>query len=110
MSFFEKTMGCLTMKSLAPSTWEVYIIETQSGKLYTGITNNFERRFQEHQKRQRGARFFHFSAPKKVVFRKSYPNRSEASKEESSIKKMSRGEKVALITSTTKKKKRGANG
>ena len=27
--------------------WEVYIVQTRSGKLYTGITNNMERRLDE---------------------------------------------------------------
>lgn len=80
-----------------PPDWEVYMIQTKSGKLYTGITNDLKRRFDEHQKKQRGAHFFHFSSPEKVVFRESYPNRSEASKREAAIKKMSRQEKLSLI-------------
>jgi len=79
--------------------WEVYIIKTKSGKLYTGITNNLERRFGEHQTRQKGARFFHFSNPESIVFREPHPNRSSASKREVSIKKMSRKEKLELIGS-----------
>lgn len=75
--------------------WEVYIIETDSGKLYTGITNNIERRFANHLNK-RGARFFHFSSPKEIVYRESQPNRSEASKREIAIKKMSRQEKLSL--------------
>jgi len=82
-----------------PNEWEVYIIETVSGKLYTGITNNFERRFDNHLKGHRGARFFNLSKPLKVVFREPHFNRSEASKREAFIKKMTRNEKLALITS-----------
>lgn len=77
--------------------WEVYIIQTRSGKLYTGITNNLERRLEEHRTRRKGARFFRFSTPEKIVFRESHPNRSQASKREIAIKKMSRKEKLALI-------------
>ncbi|MBA3957571.1 MAG: GIY-YIG nuclease family protein [Parachlamydiaceae bacterium] len=82
------------------ATWEVYIIQTVSGKLYTGITNNFERRFDNHVTRKKGARFFNFSEPLKVVFREPHPNRSEASIRESAIKKMTRKEKLELISST----------
>ena len=92
------------MKRVALPKWEVYIIKTESGKLYTGITNNLERRFKEHATKQKGARFFYFSSPEKVVFRKTFPNRSEASKEESAIKKMSRSKKLVLIGSINKKK------
>lgn len=80
------------------SHWEVYIIQTESGKLYTGITNDLERRFSEHQKARKGARFFRISKPVKIVFRESHPNRSEATKRESAIKKMSRKEKLALFS------------
>lgn len=90
------------MKSEVLNLWKVYIIQTESGKLYTGITNNLERRFAAHQKQQKGARFFHFSSPHKIVFQESYPNRSEASKREFSLKKMSRKEKLELIESMNK--------
>ena len=82
--------------------WKVYIIQTKSGKFYTGITNNLERRFDAHQKQQKGARFFHFSGPEKIVFSESHPNRSAASKREIAIKKMSRKEKIELIGSAVK--------
>lgn len=80
--------------------WEVYIIQTKAGKLYTGITNDLARRLEEHRTGKKGARFFHFSDPKKILFRESHPNRSEASKREASIKKLSRKEKLALIASS----------
>lgn len=79
-------------------SWEVYMIQTECGKLYTGITNNLERRFEAHQKGT-GARFFYFSGPNKIVYRETHPNRSEASKRESAIKKMTRQEKLLLIIS-----------
>ncbi len=82
--------------------WEVYIIQAKSGKLYTGITNNIERRFAAHHQRQKGARFFYFSEPDKIVFRENCANRSEASKREIAIKKMKRPEKLALIKAITK--------
>ena len=80
--------------------WEVYMIRSSSGKLYTGITNHLERRFSEHQKGVRGARFFYFSKPEAIVFRESHPDRSSASRRESAIKKMKRAEKLQLIQSS----------
>lgn len=76
--------------------WVVYIIQAKSGKLYTGITNNMERRLKAHSGKK-GARFFHFSCPEKVVFQELHPNRSEASKRELAIKKMTRIEKLSLL-------------
>jgi putative endonuclease len=89
----EKTKKAMSKKSV----WEVYIIQAKSGKLYTGITTNLDRRFSDHQKKQKGARFFRFSSPEKVLFREPHPNRSEATKREIAIKKMSRKEKLFLI-------------
>ena len=80
-------------------SWEVYIIQAESGKLYTGITTNLDKRLADHQGKKKGARFFRFSAPEKVLFREPHPNRSEASKREAEIKKMSRKEKFTLIES-----------
>ena len=63
--------------------WYVYIIQTHSGKLYTGITVDLDRRFSEHSKKQnsKGAKFFRSQLPKKIVFKEEYLNRSEAKKE-----------------------------
>jgi putative endonuclease len=77
--------------------WFVYIVEAENGHLYTGITTDLERRFNQHQSKQGGARFFHTSAAKKLVYQETQPNRSEASKREAAIKKLSRKSKQELI-------------
>lgn len=87
------------------STWEVYMIQTESGKLYTGITNDMTRRFDAHKNKRQGARFFHISSPESIVFREVHPNRSEASKRESAIKKLTRAEKLTLLKKRSKKLK-----
>ena len=79
--------------------WEVYVIQTANGKLYTGITTDLDRRFKEHSETKKGASFFNFSNPQKILFREAHPNRSEATKREIHIKKMNRSEKLALIES-----------
>lgn len=79
--------------------WTIYIIETSSGKLYTGITNNLEKRFEKHKKKK-GARFFNISKPQKIVYQEKAANRSEASKREAAIKKLKRSEKLLLINSS----------
>jgi len=85
------------MTNPAPPQWEVYIIETKSGKLYTGITNDLDRRFNEHKTHQKGARFFHFSSPESIVFRETHPDRSSATKREIAIKAMNRKAKLSLL-------------
>ncbi len=79
------------------ANWEVYIIETVSGKLYTGITTDLDRRFQEHLSGEKGAKFFNISSPKKIVWRESCKDRSMASKREYQIKQMSKIKKMELI-------------
>ena len=85
--------------------WYVYIIETNAGLFYTGITNNMLRRFEEHldsRKKGKGAKFFHFDRPKKIVYLEKVLNRSKASKKEAFIKKMTKAKKTELIRSFSK--------
>lgn len=77
--------------------WEVYMIKTSDGKLYTGITKDMERRFSEHSSKQKGAKFFHFASPEKIVYRQTFENRGEATKREIEIKKLTRLQKLNLI-------------
>jgi putative endonuclease len=79
------------------ATWFVYIIENEKGHLYTGITTDLERRFQEHSGSAKGAKFFRSGAPVQILFQRKFPNRSLASKFEALVKKMSRTSKLALI-------------
>ena len=79
-------------------TWYLYIIETINDKLYTGITKDLDRRFNEHLN-GKGARFTKANPPKNIVYTELYKTRSEASKREYEIKKLSRKDKELLITS-----------
>ncbi len=78
-------------------TWIVYIIQAESGKLYTGITIDLERRLAEHKSSVRGAKFFRTSSPRRVVFREVCRGRGGAQRREREIKGMSRVEKLELI-------------
>ncbi len=78
--------------------WFVYIIESQNGRLYTGITKDLQKRFKDHQT-GKGAKFFRSSPPKSIVYTEESSSRSEASKREAEIKKMTRFKKIKLIKS-----------
>ena len=78
--------------------WQVYIIKTNTGKLYTGITTDISRRFSEHKK-NKGAKYFRLESPKGIVFLEAYKNRSEATKRELEIKRFNRNKKLELIKS-----------
>ncbi len=77
--------------------WKLYIIQTKSGKLYTGITTDLNRRFREHKTKKKGANFFNFSEPEFILYEEDHLSRAEASKSEYKIKKMSRKQKLELI-------------
>ena len=76
--------------------WQVYIIKTNTGKFYTGITTDIKRRFSEH-KNKKGAKYFRLENPQEVIFTEAYKNRSEATKRELEIKRFNRNEKLKLI-------------
>lgn len=83
--------------------WWVYIIETKTGKLYTGISTDVDRRFAEHaQQRNKGAKFFRSDPPQRIVYREELDSRSAATKREMLIKKLTRQAKLELIGLATR--------
>ena len=76
--------------------WTVYIVRAESGKLYTGITLDLDRRIAEHGTKH-GAKFFRTSPPEKILYRESQPDRSAATSREAEIKRMTRAEKLRLV-------------
>lgn len=77
--------------------WSVYIIESSTGSLYTGVSTDVARRFREHADGRRGARYFRGAKPKAVVFVEDGHTRSSACRREAAIKRLSREGKLALI-------------
>ncbi len=77
--------------------WQVYIIRATDNTLYTGITTDMDRRWQEHNDGRAGAKFFRGRKPERLVYQESAPDRSVATKREAAIKKLSRQRKLALI-------------
>ena len=81
----------------ATDNWSIYIIEASDASLYTGITTDVERRFDEHSQGPRGARYFNGRNPRRIVYREDGHSRSSASRREAEIKKLSRDAKQQLI-------------
>lgn len=82
-------------------TWYVYMIRTNDGQLYTGITTDIQRRWHEHLSSNRGARYFRTRKPQVLALLEAHPNRSTASKREAAIKKMSKLNKESLVAHQT---------
>ncbi|MDD0851814.1 GIY-YIG nuclease family protein [Halobacteriovorax sp. GB3] len=79
--------------------WYIYMIRTTKNKLYTGITTDVLRRFNEHKSGKKGARFFRSNTPKEIVYVEESENRSSASKREYEIKTFTKSQKERLVKS-----------
>jgi len=76
--------------------YHVYIIECNDGSLYTGITTDVSRRFQEHSLGKGGA-YTRTKKAKKLLYTEKCENRSSALKREAAIKRLPRNKKLRLI-------------
>ena len=76
--------------------WSVYIVKCSDGTLYTGISNDVEKRILTHNT-GKGAKYTRARLPVFLVYVKEIGNRSEVSKEEHRIKKLTRVHKLLLI-------------
>jgi putative endonuclease len=83
-----------------PGMYFLYIIECSDGSLYTGITTNVERRFEEH-KSKIGGRYTRSKEVVRVVYTEEHPDRSSALKREAEIKGWNRQKKLFLINKHT---------
>ncbi len=81
---------------MTKQNWTVYILKCKDDSLYTGISNDFEKRLSEH-KNGTGAKYTRGRGPFQVVYKEQLPDRSQASKREFAIKKLSRVDKEELI-------------
>lgn len=79
--------------------WFVYIIECKNNSFYTGISKNVKRRFFEHQYvNKKASKYCLKLRPLKLMYISSkFLNRSDASKAEFKIRKLSRKEKLLFI-------------
>lgn len=75
----------------------LYILQCADDSLYTGITTDLDRKIKEHNNSKLGAKYTKIRRPVKLVFSKEFTDRSQASKEESRIKKLSRQQKINLF-------------
>lgn len=76
--------------------WIVYILECSDRSLYTGITNDLERRLEEHRS-GRGAKYTKHRSPLTVRYTERRRNKSAALTREAAIKSLTRSEKLTLI-------------
>ena len=76
--------------------WIVYILRCSDDSLYTGITNNIEKRFSVHNQGT-AAKYTRSRRPVKLITTSAKMNRSDAMRLEIKIKKMPRAKKIATL-------------
>ena len=81
--------------------WTIYIVRCSDDSLYTGITNDLERRIQEHNdnsKNSKSAKYTRARQPVILAYQEKAQDRATASRREYQIKQLSRSEKLKLCS------------
>lgn len=73
-----------------------YMLECSDGSLYTGWTNDLEKRLKAHNA-GRGAKYTKSRLPVKLVYQEMFETKEEAMRREYAIKQLTREEKLRLI-------------
>ena len=76
--------------------WYLYILRCKDNTLYTGITNDVEKRLEAHRS-GKGAKYTRGRTPLELVYREECCDHSAALKRELEIKALPREEKLKMI-------------
>lgn len=74
----------------------IYILKCSDGTLYTGFTNNLEKRLKVHNS-GKGAKYTRSRLPVQLMYYEEFGTKSDALKREYQIKRFSRQKKLKLI-------------
>lgn len=75
----------------------VYILKCSDNTLYTGWTNNLDKRIKTHLE-GKGAKYTRARLPVEIVYFEEFDDKIKAMKREYEIKKLNRVEKLKLIS------------
>ena len=73
-----------------------YILKCNDGTLYTGWTNNIDKRLKDHND-GKGAKYTKARRPVELVYYEEFESKEEAMKREYAIKQLSRKQKEQLL-------------
>ena len=90
-------------RNLCSNMYYVYIIQCEDGSLYTGITTDVKRRFEEH-KMGLGGHYTSSHKAKRLVYKEKIGTRSQALKREAEIKSFTRARKLNLVNKKNARK------
>lgn len=74
----------------------VYMLRCRDGSLYTGWTNNLEKRLKAHNS-GKGGKYTASRRPVELVYFETFPTKQEAMSREYAIKQLTRAQKLALL-------------
>lgn len=74
-----------------------YMVKCADGTLYTGWTNNVEKRLKAHNEGKAGAKYTRAKRPVELVYYEGYATKQEAMSREYAIKQLTRKEKLKMM-------------
>jgi len=75
--------------------WFVYLLECRGGRIYTGVSPDYERRVADHRA-GKGAAFTRINPPERLLAAKQFGDKREAMRVEAQVKRLRRPQKLAL--------------
>jgi len=82
---------------MIPMAFTVYILECSDGTLYTGSTNDIEKRLHQHNHLKSGARYTKARRPVKIVYTETCKTMRKAKQREYQIQCLTRKQKLELV-------------
>lgn len=92
-----------TKEALVHKAWMVYVLRCEDNTLYTGITNNIEKRLIAHN-RSLASKYTRARLPVVLSVVSNSMSKTEALRLEMKIKKLAKGEKIATLNELLNKK------
>lgn len=86
--------------------WYLYILECKDGSLYTGITDDIQRRLAQHEA-GKGAKYTRGRGPLRLRYQEECGTHSQALRREAQVKALPRTQKIALMESVNKNQSYG---
>lgn len=75
----------------------IYILKCADKTMYTGYTNDLDKRLIAHNTEKTGAKYTKARRPVSMIYSEKFRTKSKAMKREWEIKKLTREEKIELI-------------
>ncbi len=84
------------------SQWFVYIVRCSDSTLYTGVARDVQKRLQQHNHGNKGAKYTRARRPVELVYQECAESRSAAQQREYRIRRLSAAQKRALVGAAEK--------